>query len=458
MPDPLPLPTEPPAGVLHLREPLTLAHVAANYGAGVVPPAAEMLPTLARHLSGTFETQVAPLLALDRPWNGVQLGGQTILQLPIRPEAMTRVAALLAPLTKEGSFGAVRIPRTAGDRRPTIAYLDPQRQVLTLAHDLRGIATGYALESKYGEPAIRVRLDAVTAAQWGVELPFEAVDLVGAEPHRVRARFRGVRADLPGLALVQPGALTGMLESPLVTLGASTRYAEHAALVADVHQQIRREIADQSVFIRGTLEDLFARFVSLSRQWNGRVMLGVAPARHVMIGLGTADARAAGNAALHLVAGVLDNLKLAQTLGVGASVPDLRFGRDVARIGAVSVHELTVRNALRYLPRDLAPLLDERGDLKVAWGAADHTGGMMMVTGTDARAVLGRWLVDVQAGTAAAQSEKHLAAATVAVNPAQLQHVFANPYAVLQLKPTQSPLRVVVERLPDGYEVRVQPG
>src|SRR5690606_15851952 len=28
MPDPLPLPTEPPAGVLHLREPLTLAHVA----------------------------------------------------------------------------------------------------------------------------------------------------------------------------------------------------------------------------------------------------------------------------------------------------------------------------------------------------------------------------------------------------------------------------------------------
>lgn len=458
MPDPLPLPAEPPAGVLHLREPLTLAHVAASYGGGAVPPAAEILPTLAAHLSGAFEKQVAPHLALDRPWNGAQIGGQTILHLPIRPEAMTRAAALLAPMAKEGSFGAVRVPRASGDRRPGVAYLDPKRRILTLAHDLRGIATGYALESKYGEPAIRLRLDAVTAAQWGVELPFEAVDVVGAEAQRLKARFRGVRADLPALAQLEAGALTGMIESPLVTLGVSTRYAEHSAAVADVHQQMRREIANQSIFIRGTLEDLYTRFVALSRQWNGRVMLGVAPSHHVMVGLGAADARAAGSAALHLVAGVLDNLKLAQTLGLGGSVPELRFARNAATVGPVSVHELSMRNALRFLPRELAPLLDERGNLELAWGVADRSGGVMLVAGADARAVLGRWLQDVQKGTDAAQSERHLAAASVAVNPAQLQHVIANPYAALLLRPTQSPLRVVVERLPDGYEVRFQPG
>jgi len=456
LPRPLPLP-ERPTGLLFLRDPQSIARAIAAELPSTMPPFAALLQQAGSGFLGAFERNVFPYVAFDHPWTGVQIQAQTILQVPIRPDALDDVTALLAGATPAGTFGAVRITRAAGEPGPKLAFLDKPAGVLTLADDLHGIATGYELRKGYGKQPIHLVANAQTAARFGVELPFSSVEIVGTSPHDFRLTTQGLLPELSELAPLAPGALTGSLQSPLLVVGASTRYAPYQADLQALYRDLRREISAQSFFVRGTLEDLFARFQGMSKHWNGRVMFGVAPGNHVMVGMGADNPQAAGHAALHLVAGVLENLKLAQMIGLGEAVPSLRFARNTAAVGEIQIHAMVLKQARQHVPREFHALIDERGDLGFAWAVDAHAGGALLVAGPQAPAMLQRWLQDTRRATPEAGSRRHLAAATVAVRPEQLLHVSSNPSAALLLRPSRPPMRVVLEQLPTGYDLRVQP-
>ena len=126
-------------------------------------------------------------------------------------------------------------------------------------------------------------------------------------------------------------------------------------------------------------EDLLRRGGAFLRSWNGSVMAGVGPKQHLYIGLGTDDARKTAGAFHHLMSGVMSNLSLAKTFGVG--VPKLRYAKKKAEASGVTISVIALEGARKYVPAEYHSLLNGQGELRIAIAFVNRTGSMMMVAG-----------------------------------------------------------------------------
>ena len=455
LPDPLPLPAEPIAAI-HVGAPSqALATVGGYLGSTDLEPRA-LLQRLVASSRLDAASALVEHLDLQRAWTGAVVEGEAIAYLPITSDGLDAVASLLADKPAVGSFGAVDLQRAANEDGPKLAWLDREAAALTLAETPRGLATGRELAGAYGKHPLVVSVDGAQLRGDLPEVPFGRVSLIGEGLHDFEATVDGLRVDRPELAMLGDGALTGMLESKRVAIGVSTKYADHDETVRSIIAQASRQVSRQNFLVRGTLEDMLRRASSVLRSWNGRVLAGVGPSRHLLLAFGTDDSARAETATLHLVRGVVDNLSMAKTFGL--SVPTVRFARNKTEAAGSSVHVVALTKARSFLPPEAAPLIDERGDLRVALAFPSRAGGAMMVAGPDAPEVLADWMGEISSATPASDSVADLVAATVAVGPRALAPVFEDQSgrAVLQLSAETDPTRVVVRRDGERWTMSVK--
>jgi hypothetical protein len=455
LPKPLRLPAEPVAAI-HVAEPsVTLATLEA-YISRERSDARAVLERLGRSDAPGIEGELRAHVDLERPWDLALVEGQTIAHVPIAKDSLDAVEALLAGKPKVGSFGAVDLERPEGGPGARLAWLDRKAAALTLADTPEGLATGRELARAYGKEPLFFTIDGGHLRKLGLDVTVDRITAMGAGLHAMEVTADGVVIDRPELDMIADGALTGMLESPELAIALSTKYAQHDEVVKAIIARATREVNRQNFLIRGTLQDMLRRGASVLRSWNGRVLAGVGPSRHLLLAFGADDPDKAQTATLHLVRGVIDNLSLARSFGV--SVPTVRFARNESSAAGTSVHVVTLAQARRFVPAGAAPLIDDRGSLRIAMGFPKRAGGAMMVVGPDAPGVLERWLGETARATPAADSAGDLLAATIAVAPPALAPVFEDQSgrAVLQLSAETSPTRVVVRRSGQRWTMTVE--
>ncbi len=452
MPQPLRLPATPDAA-LHVDDlKAALAQVAA-YAPGDAGPRELLAQALAQTNAG-FEKQLVQYVALSRPIDIAMVHGQTIMHIPLQPKGVAAVANTLASLPPEGEFGAVKLQRAPEDRGPKLAYLDKERGTITLADDLRGIVTGPELAGAYGKKGLYITVTAEQAAKYGLELPAESLVIEGEGIHDFQLEAVGVQQQ-PGMDKMADGALTGMLESPNVAIGFSTKYANYKTDVNKILSDASREVSKQNFLVRGNLEEMLARFKAMARAWNGRVMVGVGPSRHVLLGIGSDDAKF-GTKTLYFISGLMSNLKTAETFGIGG-LPDIRFSRNKDNGAGTNIHVIALESARKYVPAPYHALLNERGDLRVCFGFPQRAGGAMAAVGPNCQAVLKQWLEDTANATPGDRTRDHFAAATIAVGPGAVKKVLADETgaAAFDLTANAKPTRFVVRRKEGTMKVAV---
>lgn len=459
LPRPLRLPADAPI-VIHVEAPGAAIAGLAAY-APELPEGRTLLQQLVQQVpaAGELEQQLVGSVDLERPFDVASVEGQLIVHVPILPARVGTVAALLADKPPVGRFGAVDLQRTAGPW-PKLAWLDREAATLTLADDERGLATGRQLARAYGKQPLRIQLRGEEARAYAPQLLLEQLELRGAGPHELELEAKGVPPEVfARLDALQPGALTGLLESPRIAVGASSKYAHHDRDVKKILADAKRTVDRQSFLVKGTLEDLLRRLGSVMRSWNGRTMVGVGPKSHVLLGLGADDPQKMGGALFHLVNGVIDNLDLARSIGI--SVPRIRMQRNKLAAAGSNVSVFALENARKYLPPEAAALVDGRGDLRIAVAFPKRTGAAMVVVGPECHTVLGQWLEDVASATPGQDSLEDFVAATVAVDPATAAALLqglqgGDPSTLLGLSAEREPTRVTVKREGDTVKVRVQ--
>lgn len=456
LPRPLRLPADAPI-VIHVEAPGdALAGLSAH--APELPAGRSLLQQLLQQVPGTgeLEQQLAGAVDLSRPFDLASVEGQLVVHVPILSARVDAVAALLADKPPVGRFGAVDLQRGAAVG-PTLAWLDREAATLTLADDERGLATGRQLSRAYGKQPLRIQLQGAEARKYAPQLVLEQLELRGEGPHDFELEAKGVPEEVfAKLEALQPGALTGLLESPRIAVGASSKYAHFDRDVRRILADAKRTVDRQSFLVKGTLEDLLRRFGSVARSWNGRTMVAVGPSNHVLLGMGADDPKKMGGALFHLVNGLIDNLELARSLGI--SVPKIRFQRNKTAAAGSNISVVALENARKHLPREAAALVDGRGDLRIAVAFPSRTGAGMVVIGPDCHTVLGQWLEDTAEATPAKDSEGDFLAATVAVDPSAVEPLLAaaDPAALLGLSAAREPTRITVERDGTTVKARVQ--
>lgn len=455
LPRPLRLPADAPI-VIHVESPGdTLAGLRAY--APELPMGRGLLLQLLEQVPGTgaLEQELAGALDLERPFDVASVDGQLIVQVPIVPGRVESVAGLLADKAPVGRFGAVDLQRGAA-LGPKLAWLDRETSTLTLADDERGLATGRHLAKAYGKEPLRMQLQGAEARKYVPQLALEHLDLHGAGTHDFELEAKGVPPEVfAQLEALQAGALTGLLESPRIAVGASSKYAHYERDVKKVLADAKRTVDRQSFLVKGTLEDLLRRFGSVARSWNGRTMVGVGPKNHVLLGIGATSPQKMGGALFHLINGVIDNLDLARSLGI--SVPKIRFQRNKSAAAGHNISVIALEDARKYLPPEAAPLLDGKGDLRIAVAFPERSGAGLAVVGPDCHSVLGQWLDDTAKATPGGDSEADFLAATVAIDPADIEALMkGDPSALLGLSAARAPTRVTVARNEDLVNVRVR--
>jgi hypothetical protein len=459
LPKPLKLPADPQA-VVHVQSPKGLLDTALSYGPTQIS-ARDAVQQALQSTGRAFETRVFPHVGIGRAWNMALVDGQTIVHVPVRKAAAGQLQAMLAEYPAEGDFGAVRIPRPQGEIGPKLAFFDRENLMLTLADDLRGIATGPELGRAYGGQGINISVNAEQAARYGAELAVARVSVTGTDANNLTLELEGappIPTDVP----ITEGALTSLVESPRVAVGGTTKYVDYKKDVDRIIQQGRRQVSSLPGIAQGNGKDLLKRLSSVLRNWNGRTMVGVGPANHVLLGFGTDDSDKMSQATLFLVRGLLSNIKTVKSLrkfGVKLDVPTLRFAPNKARVGSVAVHVVALENARKYVPSEFHKLVNGDNRLRIAMAFPKRAGAGMVAIGPNADVVLTRWLEDAQAGTPAAKSTGHLAAGTLAVGPKALQQLAQaefNPAAVLGLTADRKPTKVVVKRNAGTYVVQLR--
>ncbi len=458
MPRPLDLPANP-EGLVHVDTPSAFIDAALAYAPGQATSRDVIDQALAA--SGLkFESQIFPYVGLNRAWNMAQVGGQTIVHVPVRPNVSTQLGAILGRLPPEGDFGAVKIPRGQGERGPRLAFFDAQNDMLTLADDLRGIATGPELGRTYGKQGVNIVLTKEQAARYGGILPVSRVVATGKSADDLELTIEGAPA-LPAEARITDGALTGLLESSEIALGGSTKYVDYKKDVEAIINQGRRQVSSLPSIAQGNGNDLLKRGASMLRQWNGRSMVGVGPANHVLLGFGADDPEKMGNAALYLMRGILSNIKTVKSLrsfGVKIDVPTIRFAPSAATAAGQQIHMIGIESAKRYVPAEFHRLINDDGRLRIALAFPRRSGAGMVTIGPDAKGVMTRWLENTKSATTADKSQSHLASGTIAVGPQALQSLAApdfNPAAMLGLSARRAPTKIVVRRQGQDYVVRI---
>ncbi|MEM9452680.1 MAG: hypothetical protein AAGF11_00780 [Myxococcota bacterium] len=458
LPRPLRLPAQAPL-IVHIQQPGDAIAGLRAYSPQL-PGARELLTQAVTQVpgAGEFESALAEAADLERSWDAVSIDGELIVHVPIIASQVERVAGLLANKPPVGRFGAVDLQRSTGPA-PKLAWLDREAKALTLANSERGLATGRQLAREYGkEHRLRLTLSGAEARKYAPAFALEQLDLEGAGPHRFELTAKGVPPEVfAQLDKLDAGALTGLLESPRIALGASSKYANYDQDVRRILGNVKRQVDRQNFLVKGTLQDLSRRLGSVMRSWNGRTMVGVGPKSHVLLGLGAEDPKRMGGALFHLTTGVIDNLSLARSIGV--SVPKIRFQRNKNAAAGSNISVIALESARKYLPPEAAALVNDRGDLRIAVAFPSRAGAGLVVLGPDCHNVMARWLEDIAEATPAADSAQDFIAATAAVDPKALEPLLqpgGNVASLLGLDASREPTRLRVTRDGDTVTMHVE--
>ncbi len=459
MPRPLDLPASP-AALVHIDAPKAFIEEALAYAPGETKPRTVISESL--QASGLkFESQIFPYVGLGRAWNMAHVKGQTIVHVPVKPNVASQLSAILDRLPPEGDFGAVKIPRGQGEAGPKLAFFDKKNNMLTLAGDLRGIATGPELGRTYGKQGVNVVLTKEHAARYGGRLPANRVVAKGKSASDLELTIEG-GPPLPAEARITDGALTGLLESGQIALGGSTKYVDHKKDVEAIISQGRRQVSSLPSIAQGNGKELLNRGAAMLRQWNGRSMVGVGPANHVLLGFGADDPEKMSNATLYFMRGIISNIKTVKSLrsfGVNVNVPTVRFAPSAATAAGQQIHMIGVENAKKYVPSEYHRLINDDGRLRIALAFPKRTGAGMVAVGPDAKGVMTRWLENTKSATPAGKSQGHLASGTIAVGPKALQSLSQPdvlPATLLGLSARRAPTKIVVRRQGQDYVVRIR--
>lgn len=458
MPKPIDLPANPQA-VVHVAVPKDLLSEVLKYSPESITP--RQAVTQALQSSGrSFENQVVQHIGLRRAWNMARVKGQTIVHVPVKDASVQQLAAMLSKFAPEGDFGAVKIQRPQGEDGPKLAFLDKDNGMLTLADDLRGIATGPELGRKYGRQAVNITVTKAQAARYGGQLEAERVTVTGSLSD-LKIKLEGA-PPLPADTPITEGALTGLVESKQIALGGTTKYVNYKKDVDRIISQGRRQVSSLPSLAQGNAKELLNRAAGMLRTWNGRTMVGVGPANHVLLGLGANDPEKMSNSTLYFIRGVISNIKTVKSLrsfGVKIDVPTVTFAANKTKVGNDAIHVVALKGASKYVPAEMRSLLTEDNRLRVAMAFPKRAGAGMLVVGRNADVVLTKWLQDTKNGTAAGKSQGHLAAGTVAVGPKILQRLLQsefNPKDLLGLNANRPPTKIVVKRHDQDYVIKLK--
>lgn len=390
--DPLPLPERPPA-LLHVQNPRETVEVAAR-AMPIVDRVDEILRlSLVDPAQWGVDDGVARtvLATVDpgAPVTGAMLAGdERILHMQLLPDQVdaAKQALVGAP---EGEFGAVRLSQ--GDARSVFAWVDTRAPAtLTFATSLSGLATGRQLAPTYGKAPLVARVD---PSQYplpeGVEVPpVEFIEASGTvDDLRVDLSFTADQNPLGELDF-DAGAMGALLRDPAVLAGASSRWKGYEKAVDRAIGEIQVQLDELPFLLRGWATDLAKRFNAILRSWNGRVLLASADG-HLRVAYGSDDAKKSGVAVLHFLRGALDGLSLVSNFTSDA--PDIKLKKNAGRAGEIEIHRIDLRR-LPQTPKELAPLLDERGALHIAMAFDARLGGGAFVIGPDAVGAMERWL------------------------------------------------------------------
>ena len=338
---------------------------------------------------------------------------------------------------------------------PRLAWLDKGSATLSLAGDERGLATARELGGEYGKNALFFTVDGAQIRKGVPEFPFDRVSLEGKGVDDFHITADG-NAPIEGIEEITEGALTGLLAFPELALGATSRYAKHESVVKSMISDASRTVEKQNFLVRGVLEDMLKRYKAVLRSWNGRVMAGIGPKGHVMLALGSDDPKKGASNFIGLIDAVMDNLDLARTFGV--SVPHIRFKRNKLVAAGVPIHVVALENAKKQLPAELAGLLDERGDLRIAFAASDHAGAMMVSIGPDASDALGRWIDGTKGASSGSKTKDQLVAAAFAVDAGSIPGLRTGDIAlptVVGLAAERPATTVVATRKDKSFDIHV---
>jgi hypothetical protein len=461
LPEPHRLSQTPDAGAFVARPAELLA------GVDAYVPQAPSLAAVAEVVLGTqapaeLAAQLAPHVAGDRPWAAVHVAGEDIVVLPVQPGSP--VADALQGFPARGEFGAVELPAPGLDSQPRdgqppaprLAWLDGQTNNLVLAGTLQGLATSRQLPATYGARPLWFTLaDTHARAVFG-EFPYARIDGAGDGLHALDVHvLAAADKPLPSSPDLAPGALTGMLAVPELAAAASTRWPGHKKAVADAIKQMNSAVDRAGFAAKLMLDPLVAQASRALRRWNGRVLLGVGPARHVRLGLGADDPAAAYRDLTGFLRALIDNLQLARMF---ADVPGASFKKAA---GEPAVYLLTVEGLSRHVPAAAKPVLDDKGRLRVALGVSERGGGVLLVAGPDPVPVAQQWAKAVADGQPGDGDD--LLAGVLAVSPERLGPLFDAPpnqsallTSALQLAADRAPTLFVVQRKPDRYFATVR--
>lgn len=470
LPAPHRLSQEPPAGA-HIADPAAALAVAAVYSSEV-PSFAEIAGALlATQGPADWAKAMTPLVAADAAWTGAHVNGEDILQIPLNRATVAQAEALVGKFPKNGDFGAVSLPRAALELRQSnlappagnpparIAWVDSKNASLTIAGTLPGIATGRLLAPQYGSRPLWLTLDNTRGEALVYKFPYGRVTATGdgvADLDIVASARPGQQ--LPGLRDFAPGAFPGLHAGPGIAAAASSRWTGYKDAVRELTHQLQVQVDRAGFAGKMMLDPIADQATRVLKAWNGRVFIGVGPARHVRVGLGADDPSAAGKLLLTLLRDIIDNLQLARM-----------FVSNVPNAGLKKFSEnpdmwmLTVSGIAGQVPAAYKPLLDD-GRLRIAVAYSGHCGGVMAVIGPKADQELKAWHTAAVAGPNAKEGTKDLAAFTFALGAKSLDPLLGKAdhrledllSAVLALSADQPPTQVVVRQSPQRYDISVR--
>jgi hypothetical protein len=463
LPEPLPLPAQPVAAA-HVEQPGRALGLADPWVEESLTAHSVLERGLVQFTTPDAAAWLAPAIDPERTWSSVRLAdGEEVAHFPVRAQAMGELGAKLGELSKEGKFGAVRLPERPdvadedGESGPWshklhLAWLREDMGTLTIATSLRGLATGPRISETYGEAPVFVTVDRSMIPR---VVPLERVTATGKlEQLTVTAK---VGADFDASQLqIEKGALTGLLAGRGLVAGATTRVAEHEEIVKDVISNIGATVDQQPFLLQGILKDMQRRLNAVLRSWDGRVMVGLGPPGHVRLAYGSEDPKRSGVAVLRLLQAVVDNVKLLRNFT--SQLPSIRIKKSAGEAAGEPIHLLSVGNAKGLMEPSLHALVDDHNRLRIAMAWSRHAGAGMVVVGPQAVTQLEHWLDASAKGPAGEQTLEDFGAAVVALDPSQaptLRNEQLSPDVLLGLDAT-GPRRTLVGRWLDATTFQVE--
>lgn len=452
LPQPLPLPSQPPAVFyvetpsegLAVLQPWVDVMRAVPIPDDAPPEAQQFRADIPETLDGEFvlaqqfesfttpEMAKALAAAVDpsAPWAGVRIDTESepeeIAHFRVGKKEMAELKRTMADLQTQGEFGAVILPpreiRSTGDgpnrmARSRLAWLDPRTATLSIARTERGLVTGPGIAKAYGDAPI------VAAMELGLtgRVPIERVSAKGnlekLEARVVFAEGFDLQENLP----ISAGAMSGLMDDPALVVGLTGRYADYEGDVKRIITRINRSVSEQPFLMRGILEDLASKGNAALRSWDGRVAAGVGPDGHLHVAYGAEDAKKSGLAVLRFLRAIKDNTDLLRKFS--SDVPKLALKKSVGEGAGNPVHRFRVSGIRNRVPEEIEHLLDDKGRIQIAMAWSEHASAGMMVVGPDSVAQLERWLTASAKSKAGSESMNDLVGGTLHASPAALIQV-----------------------------------